>query len=243
MTNKSFKKDNQKRFPLQIPYHIEVSLQEYYDNFYKWEIPDFSDNCPICGCANCATYHGHYTRTAICPLTGYFMHALPVLRFICSQKGNAPICDHKTFSLLPFMLVPYRQLSLRFMVLAIWIKVSRHLTLTSALNVIDHELNDLKDVADFINISTVISWKSMIFAATRLIMSTDTELLSNFQNEQILDDEGLSLFLKTIINYDFMINHHPVRGPDALAWEFYQQSGGPDNCPVFLFGLASQQKN
>ncbi len=239
---KSLKKDNQKKFPLQIPYHIKVSLQEYYKNFYKWQIPDFSANCPICGCANCATYHGYYTRTAICPGTGYYIRDLPVLRFICCQKGDAPICDHKTFSLLPFMLVPYRQLSLQFMVLAIWIKVSRHLTLTSALDVIEHEFNDLDEIANFINISTVTSWQNMILAAFRLIKSTDIDLLSNFRNEQIQGDEGLLLFFETIIHYDFTINHHPVRGPDAFAWEFYQKSGGPDKCPVFLFGLASQQK-
>jgi len=31
---------------MQLPYHIKVSLQEYYDLFYsnKWSIPDFSIN-------------------------------------------------------------------------------------------------------------------------------------------------------------------------------------------------------
>ena len=60
---------------MQEPYHIEVSLQEYYRLIKsgKWIIPDFSDKCLICGAKDCAEYHGKYERGAICPV-GFHAH-------------------------------------------------------------------------------------------------------------------------------------------------------------------------
>ena len=40
---KLFKKEHQTKHPIQIPYHIKVSLQEYYNKFDTWQTPDFSD--------------------------------------------------------------------------------------------------------------------------------------------------------------------------------------------------------
>ena len=238
----SFNKEHQKKSPIQIPYHIKVCLQEYYKNFGEWPIPDFSDKCLICGGVNCASYHGYYTRTAICPLTGFSVPDLPVLRFLCHDKGNARTCDHVTFSLLPLQLVPFRQLSLNFMLLAVWILISRHLSLTRAMDVIERELNNLSDVADCINISTMMSWKRMILAAFELFLSADINMVSNSRYEQLLDTAGIQLFLKTFIHYQCQINNYPIRGPDAFAWDFYQQSGGADQCAPFLFGRASQHR-
>jgi len=68
---RSFNKEHQEKSPIQIPYHIKVSLQEYYKDFDTWPIPDFSDKCPICGGIDCATFLGYYIRIAICPLTGF----------------------------------------------------------------------------------------------------------------------------------------------------------------------------
>jgi len=84
---------------MQEPYHIKVSLQQYYSLFKsgKWEIPDFSDKCLICGVADCAKYHGNYERRAICPQTGFDIPDLPVGRFLCNDKGLRKKCDHRTF--------------------------------------------------------------------------------------------------------------------------------------------------
>jgi hypothetical protein len=227
---------------LQIPYHIKVSLQEYYENFGDWPIPDFSNKCPICGGVNCACYLGYYIRTAICPITGFFVLDLPVLRFLCSRKGDTIVCDHITFSLLPLILVPYRRLSLKFMMLAVWIRVSRHLSLTNALDAIENELNHLEDVADFINISSMISWEQMALTGARLLLSSKIDLASKIQYEQFTDIKELSRVLQIIIHHKSESGDHPIRGPDAFAWEFYQQSGETVQCTPFLFGLASQHR-
>lgn len=164
----SLNKEYQKKLPIQIQYHIKVSLQEYYENFHTWVIPDYSDKCHICGGVDCATFLGYYTRTAICPITGFCVPDLPILRYLCHDKGDARVCDHITFSLLPHQLVPFRQLTLDFMVKAIWFKISQNLSLTKAMDVIEEELNNLNDVVDFINISTMLSWQQMVLTAFEL---------------------------------------------------------------------------
>ena len=40
---RSLTKETQKKSPIQKPYHIKVSLQEYYEKFGEWTIPDLSD--------------------------------------------------------------------------------------------------------------------------------------------------------------------------------------------------------
>jgi hypothetical protein len=205
-------------------------------------IPDFSDKCFICGGADCATFHGHYTRTAICPLTGFSATDLPVIRFLCHGIGDVKICDHVTFSLLPFQLVPFRSLSLNFMVIAVWIRISRQLSLTRAMDTIEEELNHLSDIANFINISTMISWQFMIQTGLELFCLTDNNMVPPSKFEQLQDTE-LKLFLETIMHHETQINHHPIRGPDAFALDFYQlQACKTDRCISFLFGWASQHR-
>jgi len=242
LRKKSFYKDNQEKFPMQIPYHIKVDLQEYYEKFNEWPVPNFSDKCPICGGIKCARYLGCYLRTAICPLTGVFIPDLPVLRFVCSRKGTNLVCYHVTFSLLPLMLVPYRKLSLKFMVQAIYIRLSRKLSLTNALDAIETELNHLGDIADFINISSVLSWEWMLKEGAMLLLWSKIDLASVIQYEQLLDPVKFSCFLETVIHHKTRIGNHTIRGPDAFAFEFYQQSGGTERCAHFLFGLASQHR-
>ncbi len=238
---RSFNKEHQKKFPIQIPYHIKVSLQEYYEDFDTWSIPDFSEQCPICGGVDCATFLGYYIRIAICPMTGFWAPDLPVLRYRCHDKGDARVCDHITFSLLPHELVPFRQLSLDFMVRAIWFKVSRHLSYTKALDVIDAELNSLGNVADFINISTMISWQQLILIAFELFISTDINIISKSLYEQLQNTVGLELFLDLLVDYQSQ-SSHPIRGPCAFALGYYQQLGGSKQNAVFLFGRASQHR-
>ncbi len=226
---------------MQVQYHTKVCLQDYYNKFDKWPVPDFSDKCLICGGADCASYHGFYSRTAICPETGFSVPDLPVMRFLCYAVGSTRISDHVTFSLLPFELVPFLQLSLKFMVLSTWLRLSRRLSLTDALDAIESELNNLGDIADFINTSTVKSWERMIISALTLFISTDIGMIPESQYEQV-NNEGLMLFLKIIVHYQPTDCNHPIRGPDAFAWDFYQQCCGTDQGAPFLFGQASQHR-
>ena len=229
---------------MQVPYHINLSLQDYYKSFGKWPIPKFSYKCPICGSADCATCHGYYTRIVICPLTGFSVLDFPILRFLCHNKGVRK-CDHVTFSLLPIELVPFRQLTLEFMILAVYIRLNKQFSLTNALGVIEEKLNKLDDVADFINISTLMSWERLILAAFALYLSSGCkELCKIDQYKHILSyDTNLLLFLVTIKKYTSLNTNNPIRGPAAFAQEFYKQLGGTDKLALFLFGRASQHRS
>lgn len=231
---------------MQEPYHIKVSLQEYYEKFDPNLIPDFSDKCILCGGAGCASYHGYYTRAATCPLTGFSVPDLPVLRFICKNKGDQRKCDHVTFSLLPIMLVPFRQLTLKFMILAVWLRLSKCLSLTEALDIIEKELNSLEDTAQFINVSTLMSWQRLIQTALSLYLSSNISLislLSEFRYEETATNQtGLLLFLEAIKDYKPKNTGASIRGPDAFSRDFYQQSGGAERLAFFLFGMASQHR-
>ena len=111
------------------------------------------------------------------------------------------------------------------------------------MDVIEAELNCLGDVADFINISTMMSWQLMILTAFGLFMSADVNMVSKFSYEQLQNTDDLKLFLEILINHQSQSSNHPIRGPNAFARDFYRQSGGTDQCAPFLFGRASQHRN
>ena len=229
---------------MQEPYHTKVSLQEYYLLFRSgnWELPDFSDKCLICGAADCARYHSYYERRAICPLTGFAVADLQVGRFLCRCKGIRKKCVHVTFSLLPLVLVPYRQLTLKFMILALWLRLSEKLSLFSAMDAIEKELvNFEEDIADFLSIAAQLEWEKMIKAAfSRFVMSRmcNQERFSIVENAS---EKGVFLFLEMALAYQCRQSDPPIRGPDGLAWDFYQLNGGAGELAPFLFGTESQQ--
>jgi hypothetical protein len=133
------------------------------------------------------------------------------------------------------------------MVLAIWLKVSREVSWTTALDIIEHELNHLGDVADFINIASMAAWQRMIltaftlFTCDRQVISEDMNLVDS-NNVVRLHEGDTKLFLSILIHYQSRLSQYPIRGPDGFAWDFYQQSGGSDQCAPFLFGTASQHR-
>ncbi|SLM31424.1 hypothetical protein MTBBW1_3170001 [Desulfamplus magnetovallimortis] len=141
------------------------------------------------------------------------------------------------------MLVPYRQLSLNFMIKAVWLRISRKLSLFEAMDVIEMELNHLKDVADFINISTLLFWQQMIQIALGDFLSSDTSASSKTNHEQLHGGDGFENFIEILLTYQSRNDGTPIRGPDAFALDFYQQSGGVERNAPFLFGRASQHRD
>jgi len=229
---------------MQEPYHIGVSLQEYYRIFQSggWRIPDFSEKCLICGVGDCAKYHGVYERRAICPQSGFEVADLPVVRFLCHAKGAIKNCDHVTFSLLPLVLVPYRQLTLKFMVLALWLRLRDKISLFAAMDAIEKELVNFKaDVGDFVSIAAQLQWEKLIRAGFYRFLVSDmiTEEQIGLINKA--PEKGLMVFLKMMFAYQSQRSDVPIRGPDGLAWDFYKLSG--NKLAAFLFGTASQHRN
>ena len=230
---------------MQEPYHTKVSLQEYYRLIKsgKWTIPDFSDRCLICGAKDCAVYHGKYERAAICPLTGFKALDLTVLRFLCNDKGPKDKCDHRTFSLLPLVLVPYRQLTLKFMILAVLLRFKNKLSLFSAMDAIENTLVNFEDIADFLSIASQLEWEKMVKSALHRFIVSDMSNHKQFSMIKEMREKALVAFMKMAIEYRARQSSPCIGGPDGLSWDFYHSNGGCKQLAFFLFGTASQHRN
>lgn len=235
---------------MQTPYHIKVSLKNYYDLIHSgnWELPDFSKKCLICHAPDCAGYLGVYARKVICPILGFEVPDFLVMRFRCHGKGEHPQCSHVTFSLLPLELVPYRQLSLKFMILAVWIRLSRQLSLYKAEDAILDELSFLDDVGTFLSVSAQLSWEQMVKRGLSLFVSINIDMPGcpcPLLNAKIITDhkEGLLLFLQACVAYKKHFKNDPIRGPDGFAWDFFHLTSQVTPLAPFLFGTGSQHRN
>jgi hypothetical protein len=230
---------------MQEPYHIKVSLQEYYrlTKSGEWTVPDFSAKCLICAAKDCARYHGTYERGATCPITGFEESDLVVLRFLCNRKGVKSKCDHGTFSLLPLVLVPYRRLTLGFLVLAVSLRLRQRLSLFDAMNTIEETLVNLADIGGFLNIASQLQWEKMMKLALRRFIGSDMSKQQQFSITRETPEEGLVAFLQMAIEYRTRQANPPIRGPDGLNWDFYHSSGGSAQLAPFLFGAASQHRD
>ncbi|MBW2438482.1 MAG: hypothetical protein JRF29_14450 [Deltaproteobacteria bacterium] len=149
-----------------------------------------------------------------------------------------------TFSLLPLVLVPYRQLTLKFMILALWLRFSEKLSLFSAMDAIEKELvNFEEDIAEFVSIAAQLEWEKLVKAAfSRFVRSR----MCNQERFSILEngiEKGVFSFLKMALEYQCQQSDPSIRGPDGLAWDFYQLNGGAGELAPFLFGTASQHRN
>jgi hypothetical protein len=149
-----------------------------------------------------------------------------------------------TFSLLPLVLVPYRQLTLKFMILALWLRLSNEFSLFEAMEAIEEELVNFEaDVGDFVSIAAQLQWQKMITAAFCLFVVSPMSNQERFSKIEKAPEKGLIAFLKMAIEYSCQQADAPIRGPDGLGWDFYQSNGGADKLALFLFGTASQHRN
>jgi hypothetical protein len=153
-------------------------------------------------------------------------------------------CEHVTFSLLPLVLVPYRQLPLKFMILALWLRLSNKLSLFDAMDAIEEQLvNFENDIAGFVSIAAQLEWEKMIRAGFYRFVESN---MSNQQQVSIMKkapEKGLFSFLKMALGYKTRQADPPIRGPDGLNWDFYHSNGGCQQLASFLFGTASQHRN
>jgi hypothetical protein len=112
------------------------------------------------------------------------------------------------------------------------------------MDAIEEELVNFEaDIADFVSIAAQLQWEKLIRAAlSRFVMSK----LCRQERFSIVADaceKGLFSFLKMSLQYQSQQSDPAIRGPDALAWDFYHFNGGAKEVAPFLFGTASQHRN
>ncbi|ETR70494.1 MAG: hypothetical protein OMM_03198 [Candidatus Magnetoglobus multicellularis str. Araruama] len=231
---------------MQIPWKVD-SLYQYLKMVNSGNIPNFSDSCPICGAKDCATYNGCYYRSVIDLLANFFMVDFPILQYLCHQKGDNPVTHHVTFSLLPWMLIPYHRLSLPFMIYAIQLKFQKQISyskLTQALDLEFESFYELSGLDYFINIHSLFTCKAIITLALNIfIQSGITTIIDSKQYQNIYNDKNQPFeFIQLLLSFRYEYNGQTLFGPVAFAWIFYQESGGTKKNAPFLFGKASQHR-
>jgi hypothetical protein len=84
------------------------------------------------------------------------------------------------------------------MIKAVWIKLCRRLSLSRAMDVIEMELNHLEDVADFINISSLIFWQQMILIALERFQSSGINIVLQFNRDPLYGADALENFIEIL---------------------------------------------
>ena len=230
---------------IQVPYLTGTNLVTYYNEFIRsqWVELDYTDkSCEICGARGCASYHGFYTRAVIEPSTGFAVSDFPVMRFLCHGVGEERKSNDRTFSLLPVELVPFRKLSLLYMVLSVLIRIKRKLSLLESLDVIAAELCTRTQDILFVHEPALTDHEMIMRLASRRLWKS-ADLFS--ETADFPGDSGEQLllrFLEYCTNYSSN-RAESIRGPPGLAWDYYILNKESGRFGVFLFGVPFQGRN
>ncbi len=201
---------------MQINYTINTNLSAYSKSVLagKWEFPDFSDECPICGKKDCAVRIGFYHRWGFC-FEELKKTYTPVARYLCRREDNNKSnlkSSHRTFSLLPSQLIPYKLYdvdSLMFMADLRYNKKMSLLDIADEFSAISESLS--------ISVSSATIWKYLL-----IFMISHKKIISFFK--------------LNYDTYDKTVNHinQFAGGPVAYVEYIYRKY------ILFLFGTPSQ---
>ena len=200
---------------------------------YIFKIQDsFRDCCPLCKGINCIGFLGTYDRNAVSS-SGTFYEDFSILRFRCHEKGikNSP---HKTFSLLPYELIPYTKYSIDFMFI-----------IANSLYVLGKSKKTTVDDASKLLGSEFIPPVSMISKIKEyIIKAIDKVIISGYYPDLIdyLNTSDIRVKIKSFLKYLTLEYGCPIRGPCKMSYEYYDKNGKYKNNGSFLFGTPSQMR-
>jgi len=161
------------------------------------------------------------------------------MRFHCRRFGVVLRSSHRTFSLLPVEIVPYRKLSLMFMVLSVLIRVKGKLSRLRSLDVISEELCSLSRDIGFVHESALMDHELILAIAAKRFWKS-AMLFST--KPDFPDNRSLYGFLKYCESY-CSVHDKSIRGPPGLAWDYYILNKDHGRLRVFLFGVPSQERD
>jgi hypothetical protein len=201
------------------------------------ELPyDFKEGCPLCGAKDCAEFIGYYHRGAI-DEKGTYYKAFPIARYLCKGKGSVFSVKHRTFSLLPYQLVPYTKYSIPFII--------------RCLGKVYWEDNSVEGLLDYLagfgaegyielSTSTFQAFKTFILTCIdkMLAMGFHKETESVFQRPSAR--QRIKVFLSFAEEFVCCKTAYEIRGPCALGYDYYLSNGGYFRNGHFLFGVPSQ---
>jgi hypothetical protein len=197
---------------------------------------DFAAQCPVCGGKDCARFIGYYYRCVI-DEKGTYYKAFPIARYLCNQKESALSIKHRTFSLLPYQLVPYTKYSIPFIM--------------SCLKKVYGEDSSVKELLDYLagfETGAYVELSTSVFHAFKAFILTCINKMSAMgfyrEAEAALQNPSRKQRIKAFLIFteDFACHKadQPIRGPCALGYDFYLSNGGCFRNGYFLFGTPSQ---
>jgi hypothetical protein len=231
---------------IQIPIYIKETLSKYYQKVKgkSYDIADILDLeidihncCPICGGVGCVRFIGYYYRKMI-DEKGTYYKKVPIARYICRGKGGQKIVGHKTFSLLPYQLVPYIRYSIPFIINSLETRYREDLSLSKLQ---DYLAQFGKDDILPISADQLLFIKNIAMEAVQKIMATG--YYKEFEAQGFCsssDKELLIAFIGFAQNFECGKIDPSIRGPCGLHYDFYLNGGGFYHNAHFLFGTASQ---
>jgi hypothetical protein len=185
-----------------------------------------------------AQFIGYYYREVI-DENGRYYKDFPIPRFLIKNPNIFPFVKHKTFSLLPYQLIPYRKYSIFFL---ITVMKHRCIDLMTLHKLQEYIFDFSSRTGGYIELSI-----SRIYSLKRLIDEAITKLLASgyysdferiFQSESKMD--RIRAFINISLDFFCYKVLPPIRGPCALSYDYYLQGGGYLRNHYFLFGTPSQ---
>jgi len=151
------------------------------------------------------------------------------------MKGGRRQAPHRTFSLLPYQLVPYSKYSIPFIIETV---KKRHIEGLSLYELQDY-LSSLGE-GDILSISTcqVLRFQALITEAVEKIMASG--YYQDFEANTDTEEGLLRGFLVFTECFECVKSTHPIRGPCGLSYDFYLSGGSYFRNAPFLFGTPSQ---
>lgn len=153
------------------------------------------------------------------------------------MKGSNRQVSHRTFSLLPYQLVPYTKYSIPFIIDTV---KKRHIEGLSLYKLQDY-LSSLGE-GDIlpINISRVFGFQALIMEAVEKIIASG--YYQEFDKDNNTQKEFLKSFILFAEGFECVRNTPPIRGPCGLSYDFYLTGGSYFRNAPFLFGTPSQSR-
>jgi hypothetical protein len=186
----------------------------------------------------CAQFIGYYYRGVI-DEKGTYYKAFPIARYLCNAKGKALSVKHRTFSLLPYQLVPYSKYSIPF--------------ICNALRKVYGADSSVKGLLDYLagfdpekyidlSVSTFYAFRDFILTCIdkMLAMGFYQEIKTSLHSP--IGNQRIKAFLVFAEDFTCCKTNPKIRGPCALGYDYYMEDGGYMRNAHFLFGTPSQYR-
>lgn len=194
---------------------------------------NFKFYCPLCGGVDCPRFLGTYIRKKVISFQGTCYVNFPIARFRCRQRGRKNP-SHKTFSLLPYELIPYSKYSINFV---FQVLTSLYIEGKSQKEVLDF-ITTLSRGSICLESSILPKFKSYIIQGIeKLVISRNFRSFEDYLNVKDKSSKIISFL-------SYVKNHYScsIRGPCLLSRDFYIKNGSYKSNSEFLFGTPSQYR-